>query len=155
MKLYENIQRIKSMMGVINENKVGDIIQDMGVYDAIRYFGGYDNLTKMMGDYELSKEDKIIFIKEVVTKLCEQYDDVEVGSFNLKGSQIEYDETDNENQVIEYYRPKSIIVERYTKEEDDVDYEYDDFYLGGFEVTYEELTHSLIDEIFYLMIDQI
>ena len=155
MNLQENIHRIHQMMGVINEDKRGESFKNMinkhGLYHSIKLMGGFDY---SMEDF-ISNEDKIKFIKEVVSKLCEKYDDVEVASFNLDGVQIEYYETDEEKQVIEYYREELIIVERYTKEEDGVDYDYDDFYLGSFEVPYEELTHSLINEIFYLMLEQI
>ena len=41
-------------------------------------------------------------------------------------------------------------MERFTKEVDGAEYDYDDFYLGSFQVPYEELTHSLINEIFQL-----
>lgn len=150
MKLIETIKNI------INENKVGDIIQEIGFYDAIRYFGGYDNLTKMMGGYEFSTEEKIQFIKEIVTKLCEEYDDVEVPSNNLTSFQIEYDNTDSETQLIEYYSPEYITVERYSTDDEDYDvFSQDDFYIGSFRLSYEELHPSLITDIFYLMVGQI
>ena len=154
MNLQENIHRIQSVMGVITEEKdplIKQMINDIGLYGTIKMMGGFNNSI----DEHLSKEDKIKFIKEVVSKLCEKYDDVEVASVNLGGTQIKYDETDEEKQVIEYYREEFIIVERYAKEDDDVDVDYDDFYLGGFEVPYEELTHSLINEIFHLMLEEI
>ena len=141
---------------IVKENKVIDTINNMGIYDAVRYFGGYDKLRQMMGDYELSKEEKIVFVKEIVEKLCEEYDDVEIGGPFFSGNWgIIYDETYEEKQIIEFYRPEYIIVERFTKEVDGADYDYDDFYLGSFEVPYEELTHSLIDKIFNLMLSKI
>ena len=141
---------------IVKENKVIDTISNMGIYDAVRYFGGYDKLRQMMGDYELSKEEKIVFVKEIVEKLCEEYDDVEIGGPFFSGNWgIIYDETYEEKQIIEFYRPEYIIVERFAKEEDGVDYDYDDFYLGSFEVPYEKLTHSLIDKIFNLMLSKI
>jgi hypothetical protein len=108
-----------------------------------------------MEDY-ISKEDKITFIKEIVTKLCEEYDDVEVGGpYFSRNMGIIYDETYEEKQIIEFYNPVFITVERFTKEVDGAEYDYDDFYLGSFQVPYEELTHSLINEIFHLMITKI
>ena len=68
---------------------------------------------------------------------------------------IIYDETYEEKQIIEFYNPVFITVERFTKEVDGAEYDYDDFYLGSFQVPYEELTHSLINEIFHLMITKI
>lgn len=156
--INENINRIHQMMGIINENKVVDVVQEMGLYQATRYFGGYDKVTKLMGDYEFSKEDKITFIKDVVTKLCEEEDDIEVGGFGFSwGNHIIYDETDKEKQLIEFYSSEYITVSREsTVMDDDNDTDdYDDFYLGSFKLPYEKLTHSLITEIFYLMLTKI
>lgn len=153
MNLQEEIYRIQGLM--VTEGKEGAIksmIEKHGLYHAIKLMGGFDY---SMEDY-ISKEDKIQFIKDVVSKLCEEEDDIEVGGPFFSGyGQIEYDVTDEENQIIEWYRVKSIVVERYTKEEDDTDYDYDDFYLGSFQIPYEELTHSLINKIFHLMLTKI
>ena len=143
-------------MGVINEDNRGKSFRNMinkyGLYYAIKLMGGFDY---SMEDY-ISKEDKITFIKEIVEKLCEEYDDVEVGGPFFSGNWgIIYDENDVEKQIIEFYRPEYIIVERFTKEVDGAEYDYDDFYLGSFEIRYEELTHSLINEIFHLMLTKI
>ena len=153
MNLQENIQRIKQMM--IKEDEVPLIkrmIDDIGLYKTIKVMGGFDY---SMEEY-VSKEDKITFIKEIVTKLCEEYDDVEVGGpYFSRNMGIIYDETYEEKQIIEFYNPVFITVERFTKEVDGAEYDYDDFYLGSFQVPYEELTHSLINEIFNLMITKI
>ena len=149
MNLHENIHRIHQMMGVINEDNRGKSFKNMidkhGLYYAIKLMGGFDY---SMEDY-ISKENKIKFIKEVVEKLCEKYDDVEVAQYNLNGNQVQYDEEDGEKLMIEYYRPEFVIVERYKYGEED------DYYLGSFEVPYEELSHSLINEIFHLMLEEI
>ena len=153
MNLQEQIYRIQGLM--VTEGKEGAIksmIEKHGVYHSIKLMGGFDY---SMEDY-ISKEDKITFIKEIVIKLCEEYDDVEVGGPFFSGNWgIIYDETYEEKQIIEYYRPEYIIVERFTKEVDGAEYDYDDFYLGNFEVPYEKLTHSLINEIFHLMLTKI
>ena len=128
------------------EGTINSMIEKHGLYSTIKLIGGYNN---SMGDY-LSKEDKIVFIKEVVTKLCEEYDDVDV---EVGG--IIYDETDEEKQIIEFYNPIFITVEKFTKEVNDAEYDYDDFYLGSFELPYEDLTHSVIDKIFHLMLTKI
>ena len=153
MNLQEQIYRIQGLM--VTEEKEGAIksmIKKHGLYHSIKLMGGFDY---SMEDY-ISKEDKITFIKEIVIKLCEEYDDVEVGGPFFSGNWgIIYDETYEEKQIIEYYRPEYIIVERFTKEVDGAEYDYDDFYLGNFEKPYEELTHSLINEIFHLMLTKI
>jgi len=160
MNLHENIHRIHQMMDVISENKRGESIKNMinrhGLYHFIKLMGGFDN---SMDEY-LSNEDKINGIKDVVTNLCKKYDDIEISSFNLKGHQIEYDETDDESQVIEFYTPEEITVERFNllsddEEYDDEEYDDNDLYIGSFTKTYEELHPSLINEIFYYMLEQI
>jgi hypothetical protein len=150
-------------MDVISENKRGESIKNMinrhGLYYSIKLMGGFDN---SMDEY-LSNEDKINGIKDVVRNLCEKYDDIEVSSFNLNGNQIEYDETDDESQVIEFYSPEEITVERFKllsdEDYDDDDEGYDDdendHYIGSFRKTYEELHPSLINVIFYYMLEQI
>ena len=151
MNLQENIYRIQSMMGVITEDKDSlsrKMIDELGVMATINLLGSFDY---SMEDY-VSREQKIKFIKEVVEKLCEKYGDDEVAQYNLNGNQIQYGEEDGEKQMIEYYTPGYIVVERYKYKEDEM---YDDYYLGAFEVPYEKLSDSLINEIFHLMLGEI
>ena len=73
MNLQEQIYRIQGLM--VTEGKEGAIksmIEKHGLYHSIKLMGGFDY---SMEDY-ISKEDKITFIKEIVIKLCEEYDDV-------------------------------------------------------------------------------
>ena len=152
MNLQENIERIQSMMGLITEDKdslTKKMIDELGVMATINLLGNFDY---SMEDF-VSREQKIKFIKEVVVKLCEKYDDDEVAQYNLNGNQIQYGEEDGEKQMIEYYTPGYIVVERYKYVEEPDD--NDDYYLGAFEVPYEKLSHSLINEIFHLMLEEI
>ena len=147
MNLQENINRIQSMMGIINENKVGDIIQEMGLYDAIRYFGGYDNLTKKMGDYVLSNEDMIGFIKEVVQHLSDKYNDNGVSVWDLDMSPITIGHPDEELQQIEYFSSYGFVsINVYTDEHYNTD-------RGGYTERYEDLDDNTLDEVFLFMVD--
>ena len=98
MNLQEQIYRIQGLM--VTEGKEGAIksmIKKHGLYHSIKLMGGFDY---SMEDY-ISKEDKITFIKEIVIKLCEEYDDVEVGGPFFSGNWgIIYDETYEEKQII-------------------------------------------------------
>jgi len=156
LNLIENIQRIQSLLSENKEDMLKNMISKHGLYYSIKLMGCFDN---SMDEY-LSNEDKINGIKDVVTNLCKKYDDIEISSFNLKGHQIEYDETDDESQVIEFYTPEEITVERFNllsddEEYDDEEYDDNDLYIGSFTKTYEELHPSLINEIFYYMLEQI
>ena len=103
---------------------------------------------------DIMDEGKDAFVSRA--SFDQEYDDVEVGGpYFSRNMGIIYDETYEEKQIIEFYNPVFITVERFTKEVDGAEYDYDDFYLGSFQVPYEELTHSLINEIFHLMITKI
>jgi hypothetical protein len=146
MNLQENIHRIKQMMGVINENKVADIIQEMGLYDAIRYFGGYDNLEKRMGDYVFSNDEMINFIKDVVRHLSEKYDSTGISTYELNMNSIPYGSPDDELQQIEYFNLDSVTIDVYDGDE----YSRPK---GSFDELYEDLDDNTLDEVFLFMVD--
>jgi hypothetical protein len=73
--LQENINRV-----VMNENRVVNMVKELGLYDAIRYFGGYENLKTMIGDNDIksvisnsvtSRKDKIELVKQLVKEINE------------------------------------------------------------------------------------
>lgn len=93
MNLNENINRIHQMMGIVSEdmssNTAKKIIDTLGIGDAIRYYGGYDNVKKYLNvvydrksgkwvhaselqtnpvdlNTILTREDKIEFIKDTI-----------------------------------------------------------------------------------------
>jgi hypothetical protein len=151
MNLNENIQRIKFLM---TENKeiVLSLIRDMGIYDSIRYFGGFDRIKSKLGDYEFSKDEMVQFITEIVTKLCDEEDDIEVGG-NDFGNRIVYKETEDQIHLIEFYRREGVVIEKYVTSGDD--YDDGDNYIGGYLKRYKDLSPSIITEIFYLLLTQI
>lgn len=69
MELQENINRIHQMMG-INEDKKSDftkkMIDNLGLIDAIRYYGGLDEFKKHFDFNSITIEDKIEFFKKCV-----------------------------------------------------------------------------------------
>ena len=138
----------------MTENKeiVLSLIRDMGIYDSIRYFGGFDRIKSKLGDYEFSKDEMVEFIKEIVTKLCDEMDDIEVGG-NDFGNRIVYKETEDQIHLIEFYRREGVVIERYVTSGDD--YDYGDNYLGSYLKRYKDLSPSIITEIFYLLLTQI
>ena len=147
MNLQENIDRIHQMMGIINENKIADIIQEMGLYDAIRYFGGYDNLEKRMEGYVLSNDEMIRFIKDVVKHLCEVFNASSVSAtFDLEMGPIQYGQPDDELQNIDIFSQDFVTVDEYGGRN------YDD-HKGSFTEEYENLDDNTLDDVFLFMID--
>ena len=146
MNLQENIHRIHQMMGVIKENKVSDMVQEMGLYQSIRYFGGYDNLTKIMGDYVLSNEDMIWFIIDVINDLCDKYNDDGISVWDLGMNPIILGQSDEELHQIEYFNPDFLTIDVYEGE----NYEKDK---GNYTERYTDLDDNTLDEVFLFMVD--
>ena len=138
---------IGTIKSIINENRVADVVQEMGLYDAIRYFGGYDNLMKRMGDYVLSNEDMVDFIKKTVKHLSDKYNDNGVSVWDLDMSPITIGQPDEELQQIEYFSSNGFIsINVYGGEY----YQYD---IASFTEQYEDLNDSTLDEVFLFMVD--
>ena len=138
---------IGTIKNIINENRVADVVQEMGLYDAIRYFGGYDNLMKRMGDYVLSNEDMVDFIKKTVKHLSDKYNDDGVSVWDLDMSPITIGQPDEELQQIEYFSSNGFIsINVYGGE-----YYQDD--VASFTEQYEDLNDSTLDEVFLFMVD--
>jgi hypothetical protein len=147
MNLQENINRIHQMMGIINENKIADIIQEMGLYDAIRYFGGYDNLEKRMEGYVLSNDEMIRFIKDVVKHLCDVFNAISISAtFDLEMGPIQYGQPDDELQNIDIFSQDFVTVDVYGGRN------YDD-HMESFTEEYENLDDNTLDDVFLFMID--
>ena len=154
MNLQENIYRIQSLITEDKEKVIKNMINKHGLYDTIKMMG-YQQVFNVIDHQQLTNEDKIKFIKEVITRFCEQYGDDEVDSFTM-GNQIEYGDYYEEIQVIGFYSPEYITVECYKKQNEEVeddDYDDDYVYLGGFNKAYEDLQPSLLDKIFHLTIE--
>ena len=138
---------IGTIKSIINENRVADVVQEMGLYDAIRYFGGYDNLMKRMGDYVLSNEDMVDFIKKTVKHLSDKYNDNGVSVWDLDMNPITIGQPDEELQQIEYFSSNGFIsINIYGGEY----YQYD---IASFTEQYEDLNDSTLDEVFLFMVD--
>jgi hypothetical protein len=137
---------IGTIKSIINENKVADIIQEMGLYDAIRYFGGYDKVTKLMGDYVFSNEDMIWFIIDVVKHLADKYHEDGISVWDLDMSPIMMGHPDEELHQIEYFNPDFLTIDVYEGE----NYEKDK---GNYTERYTDLDDNTLDEVFLFMVD--
>lgn len=148
MNLNENIHRIQEMMGVITENKTINIINELGLYDAIRYFSGYGNIIDLIGDYKFSNEEKINFIKDAIKHLTEKYNTTGISIYELGMNPVTFGTPDPyslEFQYIEYFNVDFVKIDVYDK----------DSHRGDFREKYESLDDNTLDNIFIFMIDAI
>ena len=150
MNLNENIHRIQEMMGVITENKIINIINELGIYDSIRYFGGYDKIMDLIGDYEFSNDEKIDFIRDAIRHLTEKYNynTSGISTYELEMSPVTFGTPDPyglEFQQIEYFTPEFVTIEVYSR----------DLHQGRFNEKYENLDDNTLDNVFIFMIDAV
>lgn len=146
MNLNENIHRIQEMMGVISENRIINIINELGLHDAIRYFGGYGNIIDFIGDYKFSNEEKIDFIRDAIKHLTEKYNTTGISVYELGMSPITFGTPDPyglEFQYIEYFNVDFVTIDMYDK----------DSHRGNFREKYESLDDNTLDNVFIFMID--
>lgn len=147
MNLHENIHRIQEMMGVITENKNIKIINELGLYDAIRYFGGYGKIMDLIGDYEFSNEEKIDFIRDVIRHLSEKYNTTGISTRQLDMTPIFYGMSDDgEVLQIEYFKPNYVTVDVHSNG-------FYNSHRSMFTEKYEYLDEDILDNVFIFMID--
>jgi len=144
MNLQEQTNRIHQMMGVISENKIIDLINDLGLYDAIRYFGSYDKVKKLMGDYKFSEEEKIRFIKDAIEYLGEEYNPMGFSVYEVGGEPIFYRDSDDYTERIVYFGPDYVTINVYGR---------DNVYSSSFTEKYEYLDDETLDKVFLFMVD--
>jgi hypothetical protein len=78
MNLQENIDRIHQMMGIITEDKKPDaikkLIDKLGLFDAIKFMGGYDRLKKYLIDDSIPKQEKEDVIKDIRSHISHHFE---------------------------------------------------------------------------------
>ena len=150
MNLQENINRIQSMMGVITEDdktsKISKMIEDIGLMSTIKFFGGYNNIMNMYGDIiNLTREEKIDFIIEVIPHLASKHNSTGVSIYELGLNAIPYSSSDDDDEVqqIEYFGPGFVTIDVYG----------DGYHKSSFTENYENLDNHTLNDVFLFMVD--
>jgi len=153
MNLHENIYRIQSLLTENREEMIKNMIDKHGLYHTIKLMGGYDSKL----DKYVTNENIADLIKSIVTKLCDEADDIEVGGADFGPMPILYRETPTQQHLISFYRPEGVVIERYGTEDEDEEFGIDngDNYLGSYLKSYDKLSPSLLTEILHLLLTQI
>jgi len=141
MNLQEQVYRIQSMMGVITEDRMDKVINNM--IDTI----GLENTFKMVGDYNLvepllTDEDKINYIKDEFIKVN---DGNYISMEQIWQQPIEIKEEDGIVEQIEGLHKNVVNVVKYNNK------------YGGitnYHPKYEELSSEIIDKLFRMMLSQ-
>lgn len=135
------------MMGIINEDdktaKIMNIIDEMGLMTAINFFGGYDNIKSMYGDsINLTNENKIDFIKDVVQHLNTDLAGVSIYELGLNA--IPYGTSDDDTeQQIEYFYSDTVSIDVYK----------DGYHKLSYNKKYTDLDDTSLNDVFLFMVD--
>ena len=153
MNLQENIHRIQSMMGVITEDdktsKISKMIEDIGLSNAIKFFGGVKDFEELFQEYDISRENKIKFIKETVVEVCDDMGFEPENGFwviDIGMEPIVYFKDEDILEQMELFTPDYVVVFMYGGEDNFREQ-------GDFKDYYEDLSESTLDKIVEFMIE--
>ena len=145
MNLYENIQRIQSLLTENKEEIIKNMIDKHGLNHVIKLMGGYDSVLNILGREYFTNDVKLKYVKEKVNELCDEYD----GGVLLTAideSPIFYDETEDKIGQIEYLSKNKVYVDVYEGN--------GHTHVGDFTVMYENLPTQILNELFEMLINQ-
>jgi len=138
MNLQENIHRIKSVMGVINEDNRPDVIKNMidelGVTSTIKMVGNYYMIKPYLKD-----SDKVNYLKEKVKELSRGG----VALSEIGEKPIVYDHKDNYYKQIDFLGRERAYVDIY----------YDGLYASDTRIPYESLSIEVIERLIEILIN--
>ena len=146
MNLYENIQRIQSLLTENREEMIKNMISKHGLYHTITLMGGYEKILNTVGHEYFTNDDKIDFIKQVVYNLSKKNDTTGISIYDFEVDSMTFGTPDPyglEFQQIEYFDIDYIVIEVYNK----------DSHITDFIEKYENLDDNTLDNIFTFMID--
>ena len=142
MNLIENIHRINTLISENDRDKaIRNMIDKMGVADAIKMTGNY----YMIEPY-LKEIDKVIYIKEKVSQLCDDFGGNGFGLVEIDEAPIHFGEEDGELRQIEYLGRKQVYVDVYDEDMGS--------HKGDFRVQYESLPGQILDELVEILINK-
>jgi hypothetical protein len=163
MNLQEDIHRIQKIMGLVTADKLSDdnfinlqeetikkgfkediikVLDRNGIETTSKLVDGYDNLIKLLGDYQIQNSLKIKTIKDCLKRIG--------GSslYDFDEEPIPYREMNTEYQEIVYLGINNVVVDRWGGHENES-------HLGEFPVRYEDLTEKTIDDILRIVLNLI
>lgn len=145
MNLYENIQRIQSLLTENKEEIIKNMIDKHGLNHVIKLMGGYDSVLNILGNEYFTDDIKIKYVKDKVNDLCDNYGGG-VGLAEINEPPIFYGENEDTLKQIEYLGKNFVYVDVYKHNGEN--------HTGDFSVTYDTLPTQVLDELFRMLINQ-
>ena len=145
MNLYENIQRIQSLLTENKEEIIKNMIDKHGLNHVIKLMSGYDSVLNSLGREYFTNDVKLKYVKEKVNELCDEYGSG-VALTEIDESPIFYYETEDGIRQIEYLSKNKVYVDVYEGN--------GHTHVGDFTVMYENLPTQILNELFEMLINQ-
>lgn len=118
-----------------------ELINNVGIITASKIVSGYDNLKKLLGDYEIPDKLKIETIKEFIDTKTDG--GIHLGE--LDEDPIPYHEDNDGYHQIEYLGYNNAIINVWGGYENQID-------KGEYNVRYDKLTSKTLDDILEMII---
>ena len=139
--------KIREVLTETKENKLISMIKKHGIVSTSDFVGGYDRLFKLLGDYELTKKDKVEIIKNHIYRNWDGWVDL-----NDFGKEFTYvDNKPHYTEIAEYLGGVAIYVKQYRYSEETDSYDWENY--REFHIKYEDLPDNILDHIFKLIIE--
>jgi hypothetical protein len=146
MNLYENIQRINTLISEDRKNEtIKTMIDKHGLNHVVKLIGGYDMVLNILGNEYFTDDIKIKYVKDKVNDLSDNYGGG-VGLAEIGESPIFYGENEDTLKQIEYLGKNFVYVDVYKGNGES--------YTGDFSVTYDTLPTQVLDELFRVLLNQ-
>jgi hypothetical protein len=147
MNLQENIYRVKQMMGVINEdnrsNVIMKMIDEIGLYNTIKIVGSYDDILNHIDHEQITDEEKIKFINEVVKVKSSEFGMNGLSIYEIGMSPIIFDKDGDRFKEIIYFAVNGVSIDVYNGS----------VFTNNQKALYTMLPTDVLDDIFIWMLD--
>ena len=156
MNLQEDIKRIQSLITEDKETVIKNMIDKHGLYHTINIMGGYDKIERFLGDYDITKSEKIKIIKKRLDYINNLIGGDEGSSIwivdDIGGEPIEYGGVDNNDglkydyQQVEVLRNSGVLINGYRDKYTGQD-------VGSFSLYYTDLPEDILSKILKVVLE--
>jgi hypothetical protein len=145
MGINESINRVKELMGIIVESKhsntIKKMIDDSGLYNTIKMFGGYSTMLNFIDPQDISDNDKIELIQEVIKIKSPENNVINSDYFNFEP--ISYNESDDVRISIMSLSRYGVIANVFKNRK----------YYTTHTIPYDRMSEEVLNNIFKLMLE--
>lgn len=125
------------------QKKLLNVINNIGMYNASTTVGGISRLISIVGEDNITTDNKISFIKGLIKTVHMEF----ISMDDMGEEPIHIDEEDDIISQIEILYSDEVLVDYVDAGYDDANFNPEEF------VSYEELPEQIIDEIYNMIVN--